>query len=360
MTTRRSIVRTTAPFAVLALATVAGATGAAAGTEPSDTAAAGGGAVDPAVCQNEITDIAIVSPYYSDQPATKEVVDAFTGDAEAAGFNVTMVDTRGDLAAVNSEMENALAQGADAIVLGMGDPLEFGAGLAATTSAQIPVFGLDAGAADGITANITSDNEFLGETSAQVMIDAIGGEGRIVIIHFDPFEPVRLRAQAARALFEEAGIEIIEDIQGDPADSTGFAKTTVQDLLSKYPEGEIDGIWVAWDASALGAFQATQETGRTEVIVTGVDGQDFAVAEVAKGENWVATVRQDWPGIAATAVETIEACSAGEAPASQIITVEGELITAETAAGESGSSDATDSSDAADTVASDSSETSES
>jgi ribose transport system substrate-binding protein len=243
-----------------------------------------------------------------------------------------MVDTRGDLAAVNSEMENALAQGADAIVLGMGDPLEFGAGLAATSSAQIPVFGLDAGAAEGITANITSDNEFLGEVSAQQMIDALGGEGQIAIIHFDPFEPVRLRAQAARALFEEAGIEVIEDIQGDPADSTGFAKTTVQDLLSKYPEGELDGVWVAWDASALGAFQATQEAGRPEVIVTGVDGQDFAVAEVAKGENWIATVRQDWPGIAETAVATIEACSAGEAPASQVITVAGELITADNAA----------------------------
>jgi ribose transport system substrate-binding protein len=229
-------------------------------------------------------------------------------------------------------MENALAQGADAIVLGMGDPLEFGAGLAATSGAQIPVFGLDAGAAEGITANITSDNEFLGEVSAQQMIDALGGEGQIAIIHFDPFEPVRLRAQAARALFEEAGIEVIEDIQGDPADSTGFAKTTVQDLLSKYPEGDLDGVWVAWDASALGAFQATQEAGRPEVIVTGVDGQDFAVAEVAKGENWIATVRQDWPGIAETAVATIEACSAGEAPASQVITVEGELITAENAA----------------------------
>lgn len=337
MITRRSIARTAAPL-VVAAAAVAGATSAAAGTEPPADDA---GAVDPSVCENEISEIAIVSPYYSDQPATKEVVDAFTELAEEAGFDVSLVDTRGDMAAVNSEMENVLAQGADAIALGMGDPLEFGAGLAAASAASIPVFGLDAGAVPGITANITSDNAFLGETSAQVMIDAIGGEGRIVIIHFDPFEPVRLRAQAARAVFEEQGIEVIEDIQGDAADSTGFAKTTVQDLLSKYPEGEIDGIWVAWDASALGAFQATQEAGRTEIIVTGVDGQDFAVAEVAKGENWIATVRQDWPGIAATALETIEACSAGEAPASQVITVEGELITAESLA-----SDGSDTSEA--------------
>lgn len=312
-----------------------------AGTEPAsadepagtDAPASGDTGAASGVCAGEpIESIAIVSPYYSDQPATKEVVDAFEALAEEAGYEVSRVDTRGDLAAVNSEMENAIAQGADAIVLGMGDPLEFGAGLAASTAANVPVFGLDAGVVPGITANVASDNEYLGEISAQQIIDALGGEGRVIMLHFDPFEPVRLRGEAARRLFEENGIEIIEYIQGDPADSTGFAKTTVQDLLSKYPEGDVDAIWAGWDATALGAFQATQETGRTEVIVTGVDGQDFARVEVAKGENWIATVRQDWPAIAAAAAEAIDACSAGTAPAGQLITVPGQLITAENAA----------------------------
>ena len=39
---------------------------------------------------------------------------------------------------------------------------------------------------------------------------------------------------------------------------------TVLDLLVKYPEGDLDAVWAGWDASALGAFQATQETGRDE------------------------------------------------------------------------------------------------
>ena len=43
--------------------------------------------------------------------------------------------------------------------------------------------------------------------------------------------------------------------------------------------------------------------------MTGVDGQDFATAEVAKDENWIATVRQDWPGIASTPVDTITDCA---------------------------------------------------
>lgn len=275
--------------------------------------------------------IAIVSPYYSAQPATKEVVDAFTERAEAAGYDVSLVDTNNDLTAVNGEIETAVAQDADVIVLGMGDPQEFGPGLQAAADAEVPVFGLDAGAVENVTANITSDNDFLGRESAQAMIDAVGEGGQVAIIHFDPFEPVRLRGAAARALFEEAGIEVVEDVQGDPADSTGFAKTTSLDWLNKYPEGELDGIWAGWDASALGAFQATQEAGRTEVVVTGVDGQDFAREEVRKDENWIVTVRQDWQGIADTAVETIQDYQAGTDPASQTIVVEGEVLTADNA-----------------------------
>jgi len=296
----------------------------AAGATASTAAGAGGGAGGKT--------LAIISPYYSSQPATKEVVDAFKTAAEAAGHTVTLTDTNNDLAAVNSEMETAVSEGVDAIVLGMGDPKEFSAGLGKAVEAGTPVFGLDAGAAEGITANITSDNDFLGTTSAQALIDAMGGSGKVGIIHFDPFEPVRLRGAAARALFEEQGIEVVEDVQGDPADSTGFAKRTVLDWLNKYGPGEINGVYAAWDASADGAYQATQEADRQDVYVVGVDGQDFARAAVKEGKTWVATVRQDWQGIAATALETITALLVdGTAPASQVITVKGELIDASNA-----------------------------
>ena len=99
----------------------------------------------------------------------------------------------------------------------------------------------------------------------------------------------------------------------------------------KYPEGELDAIWAGWDASALGAFQATQETGRSDVLVTGVDGQDFAVAEVAKGENWIATVRQDWNGIATTLADIMDAYFAGTVPEPATVFVPGVVITAENA-----------------------------
>jgi ribose transport system substrate-binding protein len=248
------------------------------------------------------------------------------------GYDTTLVDTAGNNAAINGEITTAVAQGVDAIVTAFGTPQEFGEGLADAGAAGVPVFGLDTGGVvEPTLVNVTSDPAVLGQMSAQALIDALGGEGQVAIINFDPFEPVRLRAEAARALFAENGIEIVEDVTGDPVDPTNFAKATVLDLLVKYPEGDLDAVWAGWDASALGAFQATQEAGRPEVLVTGVDGQDFARAEVAKGQNWIATVRQDWPTIATTLADIIDAHFAGTDPAESTVFVPALLITAENA-----------------------------
>lgn len=276
--------------------------------------------------------IAIISPDYAAQPAAKEAIDLFKAEAEARGYAVSLVDTNSDNAAINGEITTAVSQGVSAIVTAFGTPQEFGEGLAAAGQAGVPVFGLDTGGVvEPTLVNVTTDNQFLGQASAMAIVDAIGEGGRVGIIHFDPFEPVRLRAEAARTIFGEAGIEVVENVQGDPADSTGFAKQTVLDWLTKYPAGELDAVWAGWDASALGAYQATQEAGRTEVLVTGVDGQDFARAEVAKGGNWLATVRQDWATIATTLTDIIDAHFAGTDPAEPIVYVPAVLITAENA-----------------------------
>jgi ribose transport system substrate-binding protein len=299
------------------------------GSAPSDTATV---ATDGGGESGEPLEIAVLSPDYAAQPASKEAIDLFQAAAEANGHTVTVVDTNSDNAAMNAEITTAVSQGVDAIVVAFGTPQEFGDGLADAVEAGIPVFGLDTGGVvDGILVNVTTDNAFLGEQSAQAIIDEIGEGGTVAMIHFDPFEPVRLRAEAARALFEENGIEIVEYIQGDPEDSTGFASAAVGDLLAKYPEGELDAIWAGWDASALGAYQATVAADRTEILVTGVDGQAFAIAEVATGGNWIATVKQDWAEIAATELDLIEAYFAGDEPAETVVYVPAVVITAENA-----------------------------
>ena len=299
-------------------------------------ALAGTAVAGPALAQDEMSgegkSLSIITPFYASQPATKEAVDLFIEDAEARGYETKMVDTANDNAAVSGEITSAIAQDFDAIILAFAFSQEIGEGLAAAGEAGVPVFGLDAGGvADPMLVNVTSDPGELGLLSAQAIVDTLGGPGQVAMIHFDPFEPVRLRAVTATELFEANDLEIVEYIQGDPADAPGHAKATVLDLLVKYPEGELDAVWAGWDDPALGAFQATQEIGRPEVLVTGVDGQGFAVAEVAKGENWIATVRQDWPAITSALGDIVDDYFAGAMPEEQTVFVPATLITAENA-----------------------------
>jgi len=286
----------------------------------------------PTTAQDEARSIAVITPDYAAQPAVKEAVDLFISQAQERGYEVSLTDTDRNNAAISGEITTAVAQEVDAIVTAFGTPQEFGEGLANADAAGVPVFGLDTGGlVEPTIVNVTTDPGVLGSTTAQAIIDALGGEGQVAMIHFDPFEPVRLRAVTARELFEANGIEIVEYVQGSGEDPTGVAREIVLDLLVKYPEGELDAVWAGWDAAAQGAHLATQDAGRTEVLITGVDGQDFARAEVAKGENWIATVRQDWPVVASTLLDIIDAELAGEEHAEGTIYVDALLITAENA-----------------------------
>lgn len=262
-----------------------------------------GSEAEPAA--EEGVEVAVLTPYLANA-ATKEVIELFQAEGEERGWEVSVVDTAGDFNKLNSAFQDAAAQGPDAIVLGTGDPAQISLGLNAAADAGVPVFAIDAGAADGIAANVTSDNVDLGEQSANALIEAMGGEGAIVMLTHDPHPGVKARAEGARAVFEEAGIEVLEAKHVEVPGPVENARASVQDLVSARG-AEITGIWGGWDEPALGATQALEAAGVTDVPVVGVDGQDFALAEIEKGGPFVATVKQDWPSIAAKVAELVEA-----------------------------------------------------
>lgn len=270
--------------------------------------------------------ITVVTPYLANA-TTKEVIEDFQEVAEGRGWSVNVVDTAGDFNKLNSAFQDAAAQSPDAIVLGMGDPTQVSLGLGAASSAEIPVFAIDAAPADGILANVTSDNIDLGTQSANALIDAIGGEGSIVMLTHDPHPGVRARAEGARKVFEEKGITILEAKHIDVPGPVDNARAAVQDLLTARA-AEIDGIWGGWDEPALGATQALDAAGNADIPVVGVDGQDFAIAEIEKGGPFKATVKQDWPAIAEEVADLIEAkVVEGEDPAEGQIELAGTLVT---------------------------------
>ena len=71
--------------------------------------------------------IAVITPYLA-QPGTQFYVEAFQEQAKANGWDVNVIDTKGDVAAAISRIEDATNQKVDAIVINV-DPAQVAAGL---------------------------------------------------------------------------------------------------------------------------------------------------------------------------------------------------------------------------------------
>ena len=276
--------------------------------------------------------VAIVTPYMANV-TTKFVIEKFQEYGKAKGWNVTVTDTNSDFNLLVSQIQNAVTQKADALVLGMGDPAQMTAGLDAAKAANIPVFGLDAGVADGVALNITSDNGQLGQISAHALAEAIGGKGNVIMFTHDPHPGVRARAEAAAAEFAKyPDITVIEKKHIEVPGPLDFARSLMQDLLTAHPnDGDIAGVWAGWDEPAMGAVQAIEAAGRTGIQVVGIDGTDMAKAEILKGGPFIATVAQDFDGMAKQLVDIVAAQLDGKAPESNLVTIGGVLITKENA-----------------------------
>lgn len=278
----------------------------------------------------EAISIAVVTPYMANA-TTKFVIDRFEQYATEQGWEVSVTDTNADFNALVSRIEDAVTQNVDAIVLGMGDPAQMTKGLETAQSAEIPVFGLDAGTGPGVVLNITSDNAQLGRETARYLAEAIGGQGNVIMFTHDPHPGVRARAEAAAEEFANyPDITVIEQRHIEVPGPVDFARSLTQDLLTAYPnDGDIAGIWAGWDEPALGAVQAIEAAGREGIVVVGIDGTDFAKEEIKKGGSFKATIEQDFDAMAKEMTAIITAYLNGETPESDLVTIPGVLITAE-------------------------------
>lgn len=298
--------------------------------QPAAPAASSASETAPAAA--EAITVAVVTPYIANV-TTNYVIDRFEAAGKEKGWTVTVSDTNGDFNELVNRIENAVTQGVDAIVLGMGDPAQMTKGLESAAAAGIPVFGLDAGVADNVVLNITSDNAQLGAETAKYLAEALGGEGTVVMFTHDPHPGVRARAEAAAAEFANyPGITVIEKKHIEVPGPVDFARTATQDLLTANPEaGSIDGIWAGWDEPALGATQAIEAAGRTEIKVVGIDGTDVARTEIAKGGPFIGSIAQDFDAMAAQLSDIVAAYLDGTMPESNLVTIPGLLVTPENA-----------------------------
>ena len=276
------------------------------------------------------TKIAIVTPYLA-QPGTQYYVEAFQEVAKQNGWMVNVVDTKGDIAAVVSRLEDAANQKVDAIVLNA-NPAQVTAGLETAKQAGVPVFGMDAGASPLLVTNVTSNGYEMAAVTATYVVNRIHTKGGVVEFVFDAFPPVEVRGVVADAIFKNnPDIKIIDRVTPDVQDG-GIAdsRAKMEAILAAHPQkGSIAAVWAAWDQPALGALQAIEAAGRQNegIVITGMDANPQARAAIAKGGDFEASMSQDFKGIGRTVADTVKRYLAGQKTVQSVVYVPTTLIT---------------------------------
>jgi ribose transport system substrate-binding protein len=275
--------------------------------------------------------VTVITPYLA-QPGTQFYVEAFQAEAAKEGWEVNVVDTKGDIAAVIGALETAALQKPNAIVINV-DPSQVAVGLEAAKAASVPVFGMDAGANPLLVTNITSNGYAMAADTAAYVANRIGGKGKVVMFVFDAFPPVQARGVIADAIFKNnPDITVLDRVTPDVQDG-GIAdsRAKMEAILAANPEaGSISAVWAAWDQPAIGALQAIEAAGRTGegIVITGIDANPDARAAIAKGGNFEASMAQDFKGIGAATANAVKQHLAGQAIKSNTIYVPTRLITA--------------------------------
>lgn len=262
----------------------------------------------PVATAQDASVVAVLTPYLA-QPGTQFMVEGFQAAAEAKGWTVNVVDTAGDIAALNSRLQDVVTQEVDAIVINV-DPSQVPA-LAEANDAGIPVFGMDAGSVPELVTNVTSNGYAMAAETATYVVDRLNGVGSVVMFYFPPYPPVQKRGVVAETIFNNTpDIEIIDQVVPEVTDG-GIAdsRAKMEAILTANPEpGSISAVWAAWDQPALGALQAIEAAGRQGegIIIVGIDANPQALEAIASGGNFEASVAQDFDGIGSIVADQIE------------------------------------------------------
>ena len=158
--------------------------------------------------------------------------------------------------------------------------------------AGIPVIDMDTLIAplDSINVHtfLAPDNEFMGASVTQALVDAIGGEGKVIMTQG---ALGHTGAQGRARGFESVVKKFpkIEVLETQPAD-WDVTKTVRlwESYLTKYPK--IDAAFFHNDDMALAAYNVMKAKGRTDIKIGGVDAMPPAIAAVSDGRMF-ATVR---------------------------------------------------------------------
>lgn len=264
-------------------------------------------------------------------PYWKAEVDTAVAELAALGYESTVNAHGNDPDKQNQFIDAAIAAGVKAIILDPAGADESVGAVQKATDAGIPVFQVNAEISEqGIAkAQIVSNNAQGAALGAQAWVECMGDNRDYVELFGNPTDNnAGIRSTSYHEVIDPLGFNMLQQETANWDRQEGKQKMEL--MIQAQPD--LQGVIAGNDEMALGAIEALREAGKLDsVCVLGFDGNDDAVAAVAKGEM-VATVLQPIVNGTKTAVAQMnEYLTTGTAPAQEKQSIDCILITQENA-----------------------------
>ncbi len=233
-----------------------------------------------------------------DCPYCSGLLAAYEEQAELLNVDLTILNGQLEADLQAQQMDQLIAQQPDAIIAVPIDTRALIPGLARAQAAGIPVIdatiAVDPAGEEYVVGYVGIDDVLAGELSADLMIEALGGEGQVAVVAGSPggSEVLRTQGFVDQMAAEAPGIEIVAIEHGDFTKERALALT--RDLISRFGD-ELDGIWAEDDTMASGVSQGVAEAEKSEAIkVIGMNGNKAGCEEIAAGRMYGTIVQQPY------------------------------------------------------------------
>lgn len=244
-------------------------------------------------------------------PFFVSMADGAEAKAEELGVDLTIVDAGNDTAKQTSDIEDLITKGIKVLIVNPEDSAAVAPVVNDAIEAGIKIIAVDR-SVDGaeVDCYIGTDNVIAGETAGAYFAEKMGDGAKIAILEGIPGASSAIERNQGFLNAVEDKLDIVTSQTANYDRAEGL--TVTENILQANPD--IVGILSANDEMALGAIEAVEAAGKVpgeDILITGFDAGDDAVAAVEAGKM-LFTVEQGTVEMGETAVESALKMMQGE------------------------------------------------
>lgn len=203
-------------------------------------------------------------------------------EASKEGVKVIVDAANNDAATQLNQVQDLIQQKVNAIILNPTDSQGLASAVKAANQARIPVVTLDRSVSAGnVSCFIASDNIQAGKMAADELIKALNGKGKVIELQ----GIIGASSERDREKGFDQEIATASGIQVVARQTANFdrskALNVMQNLLQAHPD--VNGVFAQNDEMALGSLKAIQQSGKKNIAIVGIDGEQEAINDVQSG-----------------------------------------------------------------------------